>query len=45
MFVGFIRVRTGYRWVHLGSFGSLGCALGVVGYIRRRWVRSGAPWW
>ena len=42
--VGFISVRTGCRWVYSGSLGSLGCAMGVVGFSRGRWVRSGAPW-
>ena len=32
------------RWVHPGSLGSLGFALGVVGFIRGHWVDEGAPW-
>ena len=31
-------------WVHSWSFGSLGSALGDVGFIRSRWVHSDAPW-
>ena len=31
--------------VHPVSFGSLGFALGVVGFIRSRWVQSGSPLW
>ena len=31
---GFIVVRPGYLWVHRPLLGSLGCALGVVGFIR-----------
>ena len=38
--VGVTRMRPGVRpcvqWVHLGSFVSLGCALGVVGFIQGR---------
>ena len=41
--VGFTPVRPGDLWVHLGSFGSLGCAMGVVGFIRGRWDHEGAP--
>ena len=46
--VGFIlggtRVRPGGRWVHPESLDPLGCALGVVAFIRSRWVHSGTPW-
>ena len=31
-------------WVHPGSLGSFGFALGVVGFIRGHWVDEGAPW-
>ena len=43
---GFLQARPGCRsaGVHLGSLGSFGCALGVVGFIHVRWVNSGAPW-
>ena len=27
-----------------GSLYSLGCTLGIVGFIRGRWVHRGAPW-
>ena len=37
-------VRPGGRRVHPGSLGSLGRALGVVGFIRGNWVNWGAPW-
>ena len=37
-------MRPGGRQVHPGSLGSLMCALGVVGFIRGRWVHWGAPW-
>ena len=40
----FTRVRPEGRWVYPWSLGSLGCALGVVGFIRGRCVNSGAPW-
>ena len=36
--VGFIRVRPGCHWVHSRAFASLARDLGVVGYIRGRWV-------
>ena len=42
--VGFTSVRAGGRWVHPGSLGSVGFALGVVGFIRGRWIPSGSPW-
>ena len=42
--VGFIRVRTSARRVHSGWLGSLGCALGVVGFIRGCRVHWVAPW-
>ena len=43
-------VRHLCRWVNQGSFGSLGSALGGVGFMRvfgfigGRWFHSGAPW-
>ena len=42
--VGFIRVRTGGRWIHLGALVSFGCALVVVGFIGGDLVHSGASW-
>ena len=36
--VGLIRARPVGRWIHSVSLGSFGCALGVVGFIRVRWV-------
>ena len=33
----------GSRWVHVESWGSLWLALVVVGFIRRRCVRSDSP--
>ena len=49
--VGFTRVRAGVCWVHPGSLVSLGFALwvvefalGVVGFMRGRWVQLGSPW-
>ena len=36
-------VRLDGRWVHAGSLSSLGFALGVVGFIRGRWVHSCSP--
>ena len=41
--VGVTRVNPGGRWVLARSLGSLGSAL-EVGFIRVRWVHSGAPW-
>ena len=41
--VGFTGARTVDLSVHPGSFGSLGCVLGVVWFVWGRWVRSGAP--
>ena len=47
-FVWFTRERPGGRWVHAccwvhpRSFGSLGCAVRVVGFIWCRWVHMGA---
>ena len=35
----------GCHWVHSGLLSSFGCALGDVGFIRGRYVRSCAPWW
>ena len=48
--VGFTLERPGGDWVHPGSLGSLGCTLGVVGFIkgvsrvraRGRWVHPGS---
>ena len=34
---GFIGVRPVYRWIRSGSLGSMGCALGVVGFVRGLW--------
>ena len=42
--VRFSLVRPGGRWVHPGLFGSLVFALGVVGFIRGRWIHSGTRW-
>ena len=42
--VVFILERPEGRWVYPGSLGSHRCALGVVEFIRGRWVHSGAPW-
>ena len=42
--VGFIQARTGGRRVHPVAFGTLGCALEIVGFIRGRWVHWSAPW-
>ena len=42
--IGCTRVRPRGRWVHVMSLGSLGCVLGVVGFIPGRCIRSGAPW-
>ena len=39
-----VRVRPGYRLVHSGSLGSLGCALGVVGFFLGRWIHSSVTW-
>ena len=41
---GFIGVHPVDRRVHPGLLGSLGCALGIVWFIRGRWVHWGAPW-
>ena len=43
---GFVVVRLGGLRYHSGSLGSLGYALGVVGFVRGRWVHFhwGAPW-
>ena len=43
--VRFTRIRLRGGRVHPGSFGSLGFALGVIGFIRSRWVHSGSPLW
>ena len=37
--IGFIGVRPGGRQIHPGS---LGCSLGIVGFIRCRWVHFGS---
>ena len=37
-------MRPGERWIHSRSLGSFGCDLGVVGFIKGRWVHSGASW-
>ena len=42
--VAFTRAYPGCHSVHYMSFGSLARALGVVGYIRSRWVHSRALW-
>ena len=36
-------MRPGSSWVHPGLLCSIGCALGVVGFIPGRKVHSGAP--
>ena len=41
---GFTQVRPGCCRVHSGWLGSGGCALGVVGFMRDRWVHDGASW-
>ena len=41
---GLTEVHPAGRWVHQGSLHSLGCALGVVGFIRVRWVHWDTPW-
>ena len=45
MFVCFVRVRPECRWVSLGSYSSIWCALSVVGFLQVRLDRSGAPCW
>ena len=46
--VGLIRARPGVHSVHsgalMGSLGSFGRPVGVAGFTRVRWVRSGGPW-
>ena len=49
--VRFTQLRAGGRWVHPGSLGSLdlaladvGFALGVVGFMRGRWIHLDSPW-
>ena len=42
--VGFAHAHHACRWVYPVSLGSLACTLGVVGYIRDRWVHSRALW-
>ena len=37
-FASFIRVHPSGGMVHQGFLGSLGCVLGVVSFIRDRWV-------
>ena len=39
----FIGVRTWCLWVHPVSLGSLGCAMGVIGFIQGLWVHRGRP--
>ena len=41
---GFTQIRPGGHWVHTGSLGSLGFALGADGFIRSRWVHWRSPW-
>ena len=41
--VRFTQVCPGGRGVHAGSLSSFGCALVIDGFIRGRWVHSGAP--
>ena len=41
--VRFTRIGLGGGRVYPGSFGSLGFALVVVGFIRSHWVHSGSP--
>ena len=41
---GLIGVHPGDRRVRPGSLDFLGYVLGVVGYVRGRWVHWGAPW-
>ena len=43
--VRFTLVRLDGGRVYPGSFGSLGFALGVFGFIRGRWVYSVLPLW
>ena len=38
------RVRSGDLWVHPVPLSSLVYALGVIGFIRGRWVHSVSPW-
>ena len=40
---GVVGVRTGCHGVH-SALNSFGCTLGVIGFIRGRWVHSGVPW-
>ena len=42
---GFTGVHPGCRRVHPGLLGSLGCPLGIVGFIRDRWVHWVAHLW
>ena len=37
-------VRPGGHLVRSGSLSSVGCTLGVVAFVRGRWVHWGAPW-
>ena len=38
-------MRPKCRWVYLGSLGSLTLVLGVVGFIRGRWIYWRVPLW
>ena len=42
---GFVPMRPGDRWVHSVSLDSVWCTLGVVGFIRGRWVHSAMDRW
>ena len=42
--VGFVRVQYRGSWVHSGSLVTLGCNLGVSGFIRGGLVQSSSPW-
>ena len=42
--VGLIQVCPGGQWLDSASLRSFGCTLGVVGFIRVRWVHSCALW-
>ena len=43
-FAAFIEVRSGCRWDHPGSLGSLGSSLGLIGFILCCRVHWNAPW-
>ena len=40
-YVGLIRVRPTFRWVHSGSLDCFGCALGVIRFIKVSLFHSG----